>query len=385
MNIKMKKVFYLSLLIVAVLVTSCKKESAAIKFESLKRVEFTDQGGTRIISEKKTGNTAYDEEEEKTRYEYLITVQHPYTIAPMSIVNETMSDIIYPGSIVRGDEFMNGKYAPVRMKNEFEPVELSVTLNGKDIKVSQSVLPVLSKVRQARNDLIAGQMNKIKGEFIPAVYSYDSHEITTEASFKRTLKIHANIQVIGGIAKADFDYNSSNSSSSKKKYVMIAFRQYLYNMAIDPKHYSQWIKGDIDTQDMGDYEPLYISSVDYGRTGYILVQTNESIEEATKTIKAALEVAIKWGKGGVNVEYDSKFKSLFKENRIKIKIVGGPAELAVGVNSPESFTKFIQLPKAEELIASSAPIAYKVRRLRDNTEVDVIDVYTESKIDFKDE
>ena len=385
MNIKMKKVFYLSLLIVAVLVTSCKKESAAIKFESLKRVEFTDQGGTRIISEKKTGNTAYDEEEEKTRYEYLITVQHPYTIAPMSIVNETMSDIIYPGSIVRGDEFMNGKYAPVRMKNEFEPVELSVTLNGKDIKVSQSVLPVLSKVRQARNDLIAGQMNKIKGEFIPAVYSYDSHEITTEASFKRTLKIHANIQVIGGIAKADFDYNSSNSSSSKKKYVMIAFRQYLYNIAIDPKHYSQWIKGDIDTQDMGDYEPLYISSVDYGRTGYILVQTNESVEEATKTIKAALEVAIKWGKGGVNVEYDSKFKSLFKENRIKIKIVGGPAELAVGVNSPESFTKFIQLPKAEELIASSAPIAYKVRRLRDNTEVEVIDVYTESKIDFKDE
>ena len=381
----MKKVFYLSLLIVAVLVTSCKKESAAIKFENLKRVEFTDQGGTRIISEKKTGNTAYDKEEEKTRYEYLITVQHPYTIAPMSIVNETMSDIIYPGSIVRGDEFMNGKYAPVRMKNEFEPVELSVTLNGKDIKVSQSVLPVLSKVRQARNDLIAGQMNKIKGEFIPAVYSYDSHEITTEASFKRTLKIHANIQVVGGIAKADFDYNSSNSSSSKKKYVMIAFRQYLYNMAIDPKHYSQWIKGDIDTQDMGDYEPLYISSVDYGRTGYILVQTNESIEEATKTIEAALEVAIKWGKGGVNVEYDSKFTSLFKENRIKIKIVGGPAELAVGVNSPESFTKFIQLPKAEELIASSAPIAYKVRRLRDNTEVDVIDVYTESKIDFKDE
>ena len=381
----MKKVFYLSLLIVAVLVTSCKKESAAIKFENLKRVEFTDQGGTRIISEKKTGNTAYDKEEEKTRYEYLITVQHPYTIAPMSIVNETMSDIIYPGSIVRGDEFMNGKYAPVRMKNEFEPVELSVTLNGKDIKVSQSVLPVLSKVRQARNDLIAGQMNKIKGEFIPAVYSYDSHEITTEASFKRTLKIHANILVVGGIAKADFDYNSSNSSSSKKKYVMIAFRQYLYNMAIDPKHYSQWIKGDIDTQDMGDYEPLYISSVDYGRTGYILVQTNESIEEATKTIKAALEVAIKWGKGGVNVEYDSKFTSLFKENRIKIKIVGGPAELAVGVNSPESFTKFIQLPKAEELIASSAPIAYKVRRLRDNTEVDVIDVYTESKIDFKDE
>ena len=381
----MKKVFYLSLLIVAVLVTSCKKESTAIKFENLKRVEFTDQGGTRIISEKKTGNTAYDKEKEKTRYEYLITVQHPYTIAPMSIVNETMSDIIYPGSIVRGDEFMNGKYAPVRMKNEFEPVELSVTLNGKDIKVSQSVLPVLSKVRQARNDLIAGQMNKIKGEFIPAVYSYDSHEITTEASFKRTLKIHANIQVIGGIAKADFDYNSSNSSSSKKKYVMIAFRQYLYNMAIDPKHYSQWIKGDIDTQDMGDYEPLYISSVDYGRTGYILVQTNESIEEATKTIKAALEVAIKWGKGGVNVEYDSKFKSLFKENRIKIKIDGGPAELAVGVNSPESFTKFIQLPKAEELIASSAPIAYKVRRLRDNTEVDVIDVYTESKIDFKDE
>lgn len=381
----MKKMFFLSLLMAAVLV-SCETQNQTINnLDQLKRVDFSEEGGQKVISEEKTGNIVYDNFYKRNRYEYRVTVQKSYHIAPMSVVSETMSDVIYPGSIIRGDEFMNAKYSPVTLRNDFEPVELSVTLNGKDIKVSKSVMPTLSQVRQARNDLIAGQMDKIGGQYIPAIIQYDNHEITTEESFKRSLKIHASIEVVGGIAKGSFGYDESKSSNTQEKYVMIAFRQFLYNMAIDPKHYSKWIKGDVDTQDMGEYEPLYISSVDYGRTGYILLKTTQTAEEAKKIIEAAVSVAIKYGKGEASLKYSEDFTKLFSEKRITIKIVGGPAELAAGVNSPESFADFIKAPKAEELIASSAPIAYKVRRLRDNTEVDVIDVYKEFFYELRDE
>lgn len=185
----MKNVFFSSLLILAVLFVSCEGKNKIIKFEDLKSVAFKEEAD-KEISAISTGRRIFDPQANKERTLYKVTVQKQYQLKPLSLVAETMSDIIYPGSIVRGDEFINGKYAPVKLKNEFEPVKLSVTLKGKDVNVSKSVLPILSEVRQAHNDMIAGQMDKIKGEFIPAVYTYESYEATTSQSFKRTLKRH---------------------------------------------------------------------------------------------------------------------------------------------------------------------------------------------------
>lgn len=189
---------------------------------------------------------------------------------------------------------------------------------------------------------------------------------------------------MAGLVKASFDYEKDQSNSLTKSYVMVAFRQHIYNVSIDPKHYSNWIMGDIDVKDMGEYEPLYISSVDYGRVGYVFVQTNKSVEEVRKMVKASLEVAVKYVDASANAEYTSEFQRLFQEGKVKVKISGGPVELANKVDNYESFVKFVQMPNAENIAKTSVPISYKVRRLKDNTEVQVIDTYTHNVVEQKD-
>ncbi|MDO5104363.1 thiol-activated cytolysin family protein [Capnocytophaga sp.] len=379
------KRFILGLLVTtAITAVSCgdKGGDTAQTIEQLKPVVY-EKETPKIIASKKTGNVVLDPTTSKNQYEYLSTVQEQYSITPLSIVAETMSDVIYPGSMLRGDSFMKGKYDPLTLRNEFNPVTLSVSLKG-DINVSETTKPVLSDVRGTMNALIARQKQGINFDFIPAVFSYESNTVTTEQHFKTSLKIHAEANVMASLVKASFDYQKDESNSLTKSYVMVAFRQHIYNVSIDPKHYSSWIVGDIDVKDMGEYEPLYISSVDYGRVGYIFVETTKSVEEVRKMVKASLEVAVKYVDAQANAAYTKEFQNLFQEGKVRLKISGGPVELANKVDNYESFVKFVQMPNAQNVTETSVPISYKVRRLKDNTEVEVIDTYTHNIIELRD-
>lgn len=380
----MKKTIASLFLTTALFMGACSdKGDAALKtIEELKPVVYQQEAPKQVAS-KKTGNIVVDPTTGKNRYEYLTTVQEQYTVTPLSVVAENLSDVIYPGSILRGSSFINGKYDPLVLKNEFAPVTLSISLRG-NINVSETTKPVLSQVRQVMNDLINRQKDKISYDFVPSVYSYESNKVTTEEHFKSSLKIHAEAGVLKGLIKASFNYDHIDNSSTNEQYVMVIFRQHIYNVSIDPKHYSTWVVGDIDTRDMGEYEPVYISSVDYGRVGYIFVKTNKSVEEVSKMVKASLEVAVKYIDANANMNYTNEFKRLFQEDKVKIKISGGPVELANKVDSFESFVKFVQMPNAENITKTSVPISYKVRRLKDNTEVQVIDTYTHNIIELKD-
>lgn len=371
------------LLIAVVGLVSCKDRGNGLRsIEDLKPVVY-NQEESKEISAVKTGRVVQDPTTGENKNEYLVTVEKQYLIRPMSVVKDNDGDIIYPGSIIRGDSFIKAQYDPLVLENDFEPVTLSMSLKG-DIEVSAQVKPVLSQVRQTINSLLSGQKDKIDYSYVPAIWSFESHEITTEESMKQSLKIHATVKVLSGIAKADFDYQQSQNSSSQQKYIMVAFRQILYNAAIDPKHYSQWIKGDINVSDIGEYEPLYISSVEYGRTGYILMQTNKSASEAKKMIEASISVATKYATGSADIKYSEEVKKMFEENKIKIKVYGGPVELGNKVTSYQGFVDFVQMPTVETLTKTSVPVSYKVRRLKDNKLVDVLDTYTESRYELRD-
>ncbi len=381
MKLQIKKILFLFVL--GIMVVACNsKEEEQLSIEDLKSVEFTDNP-EKIISTKKTGNIVTDPSTSTDRFEYLTTIQKTYLVKPILNVVQMNNDIIFPGSMLRGDTFIKGKYDPLVLSNEFNPVTLSITLQG-DVNVLESVKPVLSQVRRVKNDLIAQQKDKIDFTFVPTIYNYESNSVTTEESFKRALKIHVDVNVLKGLVKTNFDYKQDNNTSNTKKYVMVSFRQSLYNVSIDPKHYSEWIKGDINVKDMGEYEPVYVSSVDYGRIGCILVETEKSAREIREMIKASLEFAVGYVDTNINVEYTKEFKKLFKQEKIKVMINGGPHELAGKIDSYDSFKKFVQMPNPQTLVKTSVPISYKVRRLRDNTEVEVRDTYTETIFELKD-
>ncbi|MCL5247731.1 thiol-activated cytolysin family protein [Cellulophaga sp. 20_2_10] len=381
---KYSKLLMLKSVCLTFLFISCDENDdvSSANLSELKEVSFQVEPDN-IISSEKTGNTRFNASTNETNYEYLTLVEKQATLKPLSIVSANKSDIIYPGSILRGSSFMDAAYDPIVLKNEFNDVELSLTLRGGDYPVSVSTPPKLSSVRYALNSLL--QNNKILIDYaaVPSFYSYESNSVTTQESFNKTLDIHVKADVLGGLVSSSFNFSQSSGTLSSKKYVVVEVRQWFYNASIDPKNYTQWIEGDMDTEDLGSHEPLYVSSVDYGRVAYLLIETDKDEAYNSTMVKASVKVALAVVEASTDVNYSEEFKSLFEDNKVKVLIAGGPVELGGRVTDYNSFVRFLETPNTADLVGSAAPISYKVRRLLDNTEVEVKQMYTEQILEYK--
>lgn len=373
--------------LVALSLLSCRNDNddnpKATTINELKSVEFKEEPTT-VLSSKKTGETKYNPTTNKTEYEYLNVEQRVHTLPSLSFVDARNNDVIFPGSILRGESFMKGNYDPLVLKAETNDVMVSVSLRGKNYPVKDVSKPILSEIRNTTNGLVAKYKSEIDYTFVPAYVNYQSDEVTTETSFNKSFNIHANVNVLKGLVSAKFNYTDAYTSSRSQKYVMVKLDQVFYNVSIDPKHYSDWFKGDVDTKDYGAYEPVYVSSVDYGRVAYLLVETDKSAEEIKKIISGGINVAFGAFSGGVDTSYNRELKKMFSQSKIRVLIVGGPARLGGQVDSYDKFIEFIRTPNIDALISSAAPVAYKIRRLKDNTEVEVKTLITEKVISYKE-
>ena len=381
---KYSKLLMLKSVCLTFLFISCDEndDNSSANLSELKEVSFQVEPDN-IISSEKTGNTRLSPETNTTEYEYLTLVERQSTLEPLSIVSANKSDIIYPGSILRGSSFMDAAYDPIVLKNEFNKVVLSLTLRGKDLPVSSPTTPSLSNVRTSLNGLLENSQALINYNAVPSFYSYESNSVTTQESFNKTLDIHVKADVLGGLVSSDFNFTQSSGTVSSKKYVVVEVRQWFYNASIDPKNYTQWIEGDMDTEDLGSHEPLYVSSVDYGRVAYLLIETDKDEAYNSTMVKASVKVALAAVDASTDVNYSDEFKSLFEDNKVKVLIAGGPVELGGRVTDYDSFVRFLETPSTADLVGSAAPISYKVRRLLDNTEVEVKQMYTEQILEYK--
>lgn len=372
---------------VAVSLLSCNRDnnednSAKTDISSLSKVEFADQA-PKLVSSKKTGETRYNPATNSLDFEYLNEVEKTHILSPLSFIDGNNTDVIYPGSILRGNTFMEGTYDPLVLSTPYNDVTVSVSLRGANYPVKDISKPVLSEIRKTTNGLVAKNKSDIDYSFVPAYVNYFAHEVNTSESFNKALNVHAKASILGGILSAKFNYTDSYKSSKSSKYVMVKLNQTFYNASIDPKHYTEWFNGNVPIKDFGSHEPVYVSSVDYGRAAYLLIETNQSAEEVKKMVSGAVDFSFKVISGSVGASYERSMQKLFSDSKIRVVIVGGPARLAGQVNSYESFLEFIRTPNIDALISSAAPISYKVRRLKDNTEVEVKSILTEKVLEYK--
>ncbi len=133
----------------------------------------------------------------------------------------------------------------------------------------------------------------------------------------------------------------------------------------------------------GTHEPVYVSSVDYGRLAFIDIENNKSSEYNSLMIQASVKVALSVVSGSADVNYSNEFKALITNSKVKFIVVGGPSQLAQQISDYASFVTFIQSPSTADLVSSSVPISYKVRRLKDNTQVLVKDIFASQYKELK--
>lgn len=378
-----KKVAYVGA--VAVILFSCrdKEELGGTDISSLQKVEFADQA-PQVVSSKKTGETKFNPATNSVELEYLNEVQKTHTLSPLSFIdNENNTDVIYPGSILKGSSFIQGSYDPLVLSAPYNNVMVSVSLRGSNNLWKSQAKPILREISLTRSGLVEKYKYEIDHAFVPEYISYSAHQVNTLESFNKTLNIHANANVLGGLFSAKFNYNDSYTSSKSSKYVLVKLSQTFYNTSIDPKHYKDWFSREVDAKEFGTHEPVYVSSVDYGRAAYLLIEANMSEEEVKKMVSGAVDFSFKAIGGSVGASHENNMKRLFSESKIRVAIVGGPVQLAGQVNSYESFLEFISTPNINTLISSASPITYKVRRLKDNTEVEVKSIIKEKALEYK--
>lgn len=371
-------ILFLFLLVLA----SCNSDDNgdAKSTDSLKKVTFED-APTKTLSSAKTGNTKYNGTTGVTEFEYLVKVEESKTISPTLVFDSSQSnDVIYPGSILRGSSFIDGKYDPLVLSTPFNDVTLSVDLKGTNFPGAIVTKPALSYVRTALNSFLFNNYTAYDPAAIPADYTYQSDSIYSSKTFSKSLSVHVEANVLQGMVTANFNYAANTTSATSKKYVMVKVYQKFYNASIDPKFVSDWIGGEIKAKECGTHEPLYISSVDYGRIAYLLIETNLSTIEITKMVNAAVGVKFLSWSASTEVSYNEKFTKLWGTNSIKVKVLGGPSGVITSYNE---FMNFIKAPSTQDLVNTSVPIAYKVRRLLDNTQVNVIGKFEKEYTTYK--
>lgn len=370
---RVKKLLFpaLSLLLATAMFTSCSKDETSNLLNEMKPVTFTpveDQ----VLSSEATGNVVGNKKE------YREIIKKQITLNPVELVDENLSEVIFPGCVLRGDAFMRGEYSPVSIKNP-KTITLSANIHGRNLQESKQVFPTLSDVRQGINDLIEPNTDLIEYNNAPAYITYLNNVVTTTESFNKTFNIHTNVNVLGGIVKAHFNYEARNYSSSGKHYVLVKVRQQFFNISMDAKQPDEW--GTFDN--LGEYEPVYVSSVDYGRVLHLLIETKESADSISKMIKGGIKASFTKFNRSVETEYKKQWNSYFNSGKIQIMVAGGPHEYARKIRDYDSFMDFIDVPNSKSLIHASVPIGYRVRSVRNNREVEVRSFYTEEVVTLK--
>lgn len=359
-------------------------DSGSSDLNSLKSVDFKAEEA-QVISSTRTGNTRFNSATSTTEFEYINVVKRQLTLSPLSFIDAQNTEVIFPGSVLRGETFLEGSYDPLVLKTPFKDVMVSVSLRGKNLPVQATSQPKISEVRTVTNNLLAKYKSEIDHSFVPAYVNYQADKITSSSSFNRSFNLHTKAKVLAGLVSAKFNYQDNQSYSENKKYVMVKLYQNFYSVSIDPKHLSEWFDGPIDTKEFGSHEPLYVSNVNYGRAAYLLIETTDTTEDIHKMVSGAVNYTFKAVTGSAGANNERTLRKLFSDSKIRVLIVGGPAKLAGEIDSYEKFVEFIKTPTIEDLISSAAPISYTVRRLKNNTEVEVRSFITENEVVYHPE
>ena len=369
----MKKIIKSLLVISSItfIAVSCSKsepETLEKQLAELKPVEFPDKGEEVLQSKtnRELGNG---------KKELIQVVKKSMPIDPVELVDISNLEVIYPGSILRGDSFMEGGLDPIAVVNPKE-VTISISLHGRGLDVKRTTIPSVSNIRQQMNNLKT-DIN-LDANTAPTYLNYYTNSVESYASFNKSFRTHARASALFGLAKKSFNYETSELSINHDKYVLVKVRQFFYNIAVDPKPYDQW--GDLDNTNLGTHEPVYISSVDYGRVAHLLVKTHLSAQEVHKKISGSISLGlpiIMENKG--RIENDTSQNEFFTENKVTVLTLGGPLSFGA-ITDYVSFMKFLYTPSPRELIESAVPISYKVRTLKDNREVQVRTFYTEQRV-----
>lgn len=221
---------------------------------------------------------------------------------------------IYPGAVLEGNSIHDQKYVPVFLANR-NPITVSMTLthNSPKSTVREIINPSNSKLSDYVKDMVVDG-NFSQNEKFMFQYKRFSFYDEIKSAFGTNID-----------TKKLFSSNKESSSelhekilSSTGMYVKFYQSSFTVNMDIAPLS-NQPVIGN------SGFEPVYVSSVTYGRMGLIVFETEMSYEFAEKCIKKEFD-RIFYDKTESLTEEERRF---FESTEFKVLIIGSDSDYAV--------------------------------------------------------
>ena len=283
-----------------------------------------------------------------------------------SVLLNPSNDVLFPGVVFRGNSIGDGTYAVISNVDRAK-VKISIdrrTEAQDNDKISREFENIqMSDYRKALNEW--GQINFKEGSAV-TTSSIDEVRSMDEVNFKMGAGFDNGAIKVSTNLKFNFENN--------KNHFLVKFIQKQYSVTMDiPK----MIFKTVDPKVIKDYQPVYISNIDYGRMVFMSVETTHSLQEVEAALKAAVE------KLHINGELEAKYRKVLDSSTINfVAIGGGVDDHSVIVEKGWEGCKNFMISKIP--LSKLPPIAFQLRLVSDNSVARVVKAteYTITKREF---
>jgi len=145
----------------------------------------------------------------------------------------------------------------------------------------------------------------------------------------------------------------------------VKFMQVYYTLDIDiPEKPSNFFDSSVTWDDLKgqisqNLSPMYVSTITYGRMALFSFESTDNSTDVNAAVNAAF-----WN---YKLKISTEYEDILKRSTIKATIIGGSAASAVGaINGFEGIKEYIQTGGDYDKNTGAAPLAYKLRHLKDN-------------------
>lgn len=284
---------------------------------------------------------------------------------------DPQADALWPGSLVQGKSLELGMLTPIglpRAKGTLTMTNVNVSGgSGDQPRLSRTVeSPSHATVQEAIQDLLDNPSANLNFGARVA-YTMESAHSFEEAAFKLGL----NVKWMNGEVKSKFDHSSWGEQTN----LVVKLTQSYYTVSFaPPASPTEFFAPSVTAADAARYmgkdnPPLYVSSVVYGRTLLMRVESSASESE----LRAALEASFEVSAADVETNLDVHHKSVLNSSRFTVFSLGGKASdvLQVASNGATAIPAYLQGGAEFSPSSPGAPISYTLRSLQNNEAVKV--------------
>lgn len=361
---------YCSLALLFPLLAACSSDTPSGPYKELKQVNFPQEKST-VLETIPTGRVV-------DGYNQLLEV---YTVQevldPISTIERT-SYGVYPGKLLNGEDFMKANLTEVSRATPYSSFTFTLQLPANKYDKIQLLTPNDRDLDDSLRVILQAKAGDIYKENEAMNYiDLFATDVTTAESCNQVFNKFCSRIALDSWLKSVFGLDERLYRAYGPHYVALKVRQKFFSVSLQPVRPADW--GTVK-KDLGAYEPLYVSDVDYGRELNLVARTDMSAEQFKDLFQKALQASMDPKSGGKYDQEMDRLNQMLKERKISVVINQSKKNPYSDIPNYQSLLDFLKMPSAVEFLEYCVPIAYKVKAVRDNRPIVVRAIRSEQRL-----